>query len=62
MLCPVREGGRDGARDGERDDGDQDLKLSRMVDLDGKRRNFLFWPDMLVASKVTVFSAERSAE
>ena len=55
VLCPVREGGRDGsgegARDGERNDGDQNLKLSRMLDLDGKRTNFFFWPDMLGGCK-----------
>ena len=50
MLCPVQEVGRDvtgdGARDGELDDGKQDVKLSRI-----KRKQFFFWPDMLVASK-----------
>ena len=53
------ESGRDvsgeGARDGEPDDGERfnrDLKLSRMVDLDGKRKKLFFWPDMLVASNV----------
>ena len=59
MLCPVGEDRRDvsgeGGRDGEPDgDGEwfkKDLKLSRMVDLDGKRRKLFFWPDMLVASK-----------
>ena len=52
MLCPVREGGRDdsgeGALDGEPDVGkwfNQDLMV------DGKRKSFFFWPDMLVASK-----------
>ena len=54
----MREGGRDvcgepeEARDGEPDDGNQDFKLFKMVDLDDKRGNFFFWPDMLlVASK-----------
>ena len=50
MLCPVQEVGQDvtgdGARDGELDDGKQDVKLSRI-----KRKQFFFWPDMLVASK-----------
>ena len=59
VLCPVREGGRDasgeGVRDVERNDGDQDLKLFRMLDLEGKRKKFFFWPDMLVANK-EVFS------
>ena len=38
--------------DPEPDNGkrfNQDLKLSRKVDLDGKWRNFFFWSDMLVA-------------
>lgn len=51
-MCPVREGGRDGARlaaRGKPDDGKRDLKLSKMVDLDGKRKNFFLSPDMLVA-------------
>ena len=55
-LCPVREDGRDGsgerARDGEPDDGEwssKDLKVSRMVDLDGQRRELFFWLDMMVA-------------
>ena len=50
VLCPVQEVGRDvggdGARDGELDDGKQDVKLSRI-----KRKQFFFWPDMLVVSK-----------
>ena len=45
----MREGGRDvngeGARDGEPDDGEC-FNLDLMVDLDWKRRKFLFWPDM----------------
>ena len=45
----MREGGRDGSGEGARDGepGNQDLKL----DLDGKRKRFFFWPDMVVASK-----------
>ena len=49
MLCPVGEGGRDdsgeGARDGEPDDGEW-FNRDLMVDLDGKRSKFFFWPDM----------------
>ena len=57
MLCSVREGGRDdsgeGARDGEPNDGEW-LNQDLMVDLDGKRRKFFFWSDMLVASKCSL--------
>ena len=52
VLCPEREDGRDvggeGARDGDGEWFSKDLKLSRMVDLDGKRRKLFFWPDMVV--------------
>ena len=49
------EDGRDGSGEGARDDDDgewlsNDLKPSRMVDLDGQRRKLFFWPDMMVAS------------
>ena len=61
MLCPVledrRDGSGEGARDDERGDGEwlsNDLKPSRMVDLDGQRRELFFWPDMLVAQWNTV--------
>jgi hypothetical protein len=62
VLCPVLEDGSgEGARDDEPDDGElrrlsKDLKPSRMVDLDGKRRKLFFWPDMLVVSKDVLFS------
>ena len=45
MLWPVLEGGRDGSGEEAPDDGNKDLKL------DGKRKSFFFWPDMVVASK-----------
>ena len=68
-VTSVREDGRDvcgeGARDGEPEDVGfskdlklsrtvDDLKLSRVVDLDGQERNLFFWLDMLVASKCSV--------
>ena len=59
MLCPVLEDRRDGSGEGARDDPDDgewfsnDLKPSRMVDLDGQRRGLFFWSDMLVAQRNT---------
>ena len=68
VLCPVREDGRDvsveGALDAEPDgDGERfnkDLKPSRMVDLEGKRRKLFFCPGMLVESKCSALSYQRS--
>ena len=54
------EDGRDGSGEGARDDDDgewlsNDLKPSRMVDLEGQRRGLFFWSDMLVAQRNTVY-------
>ena len=51
MFGPVLEDRRDGSGEGARDDDGEwfsnDLKPSRMVDLDGQRRGLFFSPDML---------------
>ena len=68
VLCPVREDGRDvsveGALDAEPDgDGERfnkDLKPSRMVDLEGKRRKLFFCPGMMVESKCSALNYQRS--